>query len=62
MLADNVKSELKSGSGDAGSKDPILLGEEIIEKAKSVSQRIREKMRKICPDDTTPDFPALPSE
>ena len=55
MVADDVKSDLKSGSGDSGSKDPILRGEEIIEKAKSVSQRIREKMRNICPDDPTPD-------
>ncbi|HET6576163.1 MAG TPA: hypothetical protein VFG68_21350 [Fimbriiglobus sp.] len=41
--------------------ETLIQGEQVLERAKSVSRRIVDACRRVAPDDTDPDSPALPS-
>ena len=62
MTTEDGRPKPRPSSGETDSLDPILFGEEVLEKAKSISQRTREKMRKVLPDDTAIEILALNSD
>jgi hypothetical protein len=53
----------KSGSPDVlHGNDPLetlVKGEQLLERAKSISRQIVDACRRVAPDDTNPDGPAL---
>ncbi len=51
----------RPGSGDLHGQDPFTAGDALLARAKSVSQRIAERVRRLA-EDTQADHPALPSD
>jgi hypothetical protein len=43
-------------------EDPPSSLSELFERVRSVSRRINERIRKVAPDDTQPDVPAIEPE
>jgi hypothetical protein len=59
MAPNNATGSRHHVPEDAGLFETVSLGEQLLDRAKSVSQEITEACRRLAPDITSPDTPTL---
>lgn len=60
MSSTGHKGEGFEGSRTADTLATMVKGEQVLERAKSISRQIVDACRRVAPDDTNPDGPTLP--